>query len=240
MLQLEHRHLTNIVRANQALTCLTWAPYTPVEHQCFSTPIMAILNHTFDADIPVSMETIRESCQEKITGLGLDPATSIMLLTSVPQTYMRQACCKDEVTGLEVQVFCTSGLGNALAPGDPTTYNEEVEQSSVHMGTINIIVVINRNLTQQAMLELSQVVTMAKCQALYYFGKKSALSNRVALGTGTDCLVIAGFETHPTTLRYGGMHVKLSELVARATEKVVHSAITAQHSHLLRLQTAAK
>jgi adenosylcobinamide amidohydrolase len=113
-----------------------------------------------------------------------------------------------------VECFATVGLTNALAVGDPATYDESP-------GTINLILVIDRPLTPAALVEAAAIATEAKVRALYTAGVKSTVSDRYATGTGTDCVAIACSPGEPA-YRYCGKHTQLGALLGR----VVYEAMT--------------
>ncbi|MFH1429951.1 MAG: adenosylcobinamide amidohydrolase [Candidatus Uhrbacteria bacterium] len=230
---LRQDHRISILRPSEALACLSWAPHMPGDDKSFVTPIHAVVNYTLTDDERGDLgRGAVDFCNRVLRDEALDPRTSITLLTVVPQEQLQHCLVERESTGLEVRAFCTAGIRSAIAPGDPTLYDEEFEERTPEPGTINIITIINRQLTQSAMLELTQVITMAKCQAMYRIGAVSRLSNRIALGTGTDCIVVGGLRKCAIRLRYGGMHVKLAELTACAVDEVVTRAIEGQRAHL--------
>jgi adenosylcobinamide hydrolase len=118
---------------------------------------------------------------------------------------------------LTVECFATVGLSNALAAGDPATYEEK-------LGTINLIVAINQPLTIPAMMEAVQIVTEAKVAALFAAQIRSTVSPAFATGTGTDCVAIA-CPISNSAYRYCGKHTKLGELIGRVTTNAVSEGI---------------
>ncbi|MBI3801280.1 MAG: adenosylcobinamide amidohydrolase [Deltaproteobacteria bacterium] len=106
-----------------------------------------------------------------------------------------------------IECFATVGLSNALAVGDPATYEESP-------GTINLMLVINRPLTAAALVEAVAITTEAKVRALYAAGVKSTVSEARATGTGTDCVAIACPLGEPA-YRYCGKHTQLGALLGR-------------------------
>jgi len=109
---------------------------------------------------------------------------------------------------LLVECFATVGLSNALTVGESATYEEKP-------GTINIIVALNKSLTEAALVEAVAVITEAKTRSLFEAGVKSTRSETLATGTGTDCIAVAspqGKECY----HYCGKHTLLGELLGRA------------------------
>jgi adenosylcobinamide amidohydrolase len=127
----------------------------------------------------------------------------------------RLVCRTVQDGGLQLECFATVGLSNALAIGDPATYDEQP-------GTINLIVVVNRPLSAAALVEGVEMVTEAKVRALYAGRVKSTMSDAFATGTGTDCVVIACPIGAPA-YRYCGKHTRLGEVLGQ----VVGEAMTA-------------
>jgi adenosylcobinamide amidohydrolase len=113
-----------------------------------------------------------------------------------------------------LECFATVGLSNALAAGDPATYEERP-------GTINLIVVTTHPLTTATLVEAVEITTEAKVRALYAAGVKSTVSDTLATGTGTDCVAIACPRGEPA-YQYCGKHTQLGELLGR----VVYGAVT--------------
>jgi adenosylcobinamide amidohydrolase len=119
------------------------------------------------------------------------------------------------------ECFATVGLSNALAVGDPATYEETP-------GTINLILVINQPLTAAALVEAAAIATEAKVRALYAAGVKSIVSEAPATGTGTDCVAVACPPGEPA-YRYCGKHTQLGALLGRvACEAVTEGLRQAQ------------
>jgi len=118
---------------------------------------------------------------------------------------------------LTIECFATVGLSNALAAGDPATYEEK-------RGTINLIVAINQPLTIPAMMEAVQVVTEAKVAALFAAQVRSTVSPAFATGTGTDCVAIA-CPIASAAYRYCGKHTQLGELIGQVTTNAVGEGI---------------
>ncbi len=227
--RLERQANASIISAAEPLACCTWAPHQPKRNGL----VEAIVNRTLGENEFIDSHNLPLFCRQNLESLGLNADRSIMLLTRVSQAALRHERVENQDTGLAIDVFCTAGLGNAVAPGDPTLFDEENEEPKLVPGTINMVVLVNRNLSPSALLELTQVVTMAKCQALYGLGRKSYLSERIALGTGTDCTVLAG-RARGRQLCYGSMIVKLGELTARAAEAAVYAAARLHVRHLAR------
>jgi len=118
---------------------------------------------------------------------------------------------------LLLECFATVGLSNALAIGDPATYEETP-------GTINLIVVLNQPLTDSALIEATAMSTEAKTQALFAARVKSVRSDALATGTGTDCVAVA-CPQGATGYRYCGKHTLLGELLGRVVSEATEEGL---------------
>lgn len=118
---------------------------------------------------------------------------------------------------LLVECCATVGLSNALAVGDPATYEEQP-------GTINLIVLVSRPLTPAALVEASAIATEAKVRALYEARVQSAVSDSQATGTGTDCVAIACPLGEPA-YQYCGKHTQLGALLGQVVHKATREGL---------------
>ncbi|MGE0683850.1 MAG: adenosylcobinamide amidohydrolase [Candidatus Binatia bacterium] len=133
------------------------------------------------------------------------------LMTGVMMARLvRRIVRRDE---LLLECFATVGLSNALAVGDPATYEEKP-------GTINLIVVLNQSLTEPALVEATTIVTEAKTQALFAARVKSTMSDALATGTGTDCVAVA-CPQRASMSRYCGKHTVLGELLGQVVSEAM-------------------
>jgi len=126
-----------------------------------------------------------------------------------------------------VEVHLTSGLSNARASGDPADCSELFidAHSSFPPGTINMIIIVNLNLSFQAALELLMISSAAKASVLFSNGIKSVKTGRPAVGTGTDSTVILFPENNDWDLIFAGTHTIPGELTALAVEESLASSI---------------
>ena len=83
-----------------------------------------------------------------------------------------------------VSVLATAGVSNSITVGD------ETDLSCVGIGTINLIVLIDGNLTDGCLVETIKTITEAKTVALRELDVRSISSKRVATGTTTDAVVV--------------------------------------------------
>jgi len=137
--------------------------------------------------------------------LGLDPGKTIVFLTAVEKgKYIK---LEDE----EATVYATVGLR------PPVCIEQEELYEAPRPGTINILVVVKREITEPALLDLYRVAVEAKCLASSMLGLRCSSRSP---GTVTDAVAVAaGISPHGP--RWAGMATRLGNSVAR----LVHSAV---------------
>ena len=178
------------------------------------------------------------------------PADQIALMGTAAN--MQQLAQVEKQFGdLSVTVFATAGVkGNAQRAGDPTQWYQDVSGGVVvnravpkalvgaktkdlvidNQGTINIIVLINRELVAGAQTKISLLATEAKSAALSQLVISSKSSPFLATGTGTDQLIIASpINTDKPPLPSASGHLKLGELVGSAVREAVLEALVWQN-----------
>jgi adenosylcobinamide amidohydrolase len=139
---------------------------------------------------------------------------------------------------LEVVAICTGGVEtNAGRAGDPASYYQvdgrfemlDREAPEVSPGTINTMVLINRELEPGVMVSAVITATEAKTAALQELGVPSRYSDGLATGTGTDQIAVAARLGTGTPLFDAGKHSKLGELIGRTVHDAVRQALAAQN-----------
>ncbi|HOP09187.1 MAG TPA: adenosylcobinamide amidohydrolase, partial [Candidatus Methanofastidiosa archaeon] len=106
---------------------------------------------------------------------GVDDIVGMMTAADVKKAVVRH---QEGVT-----VVATAGVSNAASPG------EEVE--IWHNGTINIIVVVENKLKDEALANSIITITEAKTQVFNMLDIRSVNSGMPATGTTTDCVAVA-------------------------------------------------
>jgi adenosylcobinamide amidohydrolase len=197
------------VHFDQRMTCLSWAPVNGGHR----TGVRDILNCTHARNNHIPLPAFESFLRRNIRNAGCRATRTVVLSTCVPQEYLGSSASTDTTTGLHIQALCTAGLGNAVAPGDHAAYNEELCRQHAVLGTINLIVIINRALTDAALSELSSIVTLAKASVMVELDIRS-LSGCLCLATGTDGAVVCALEKHPISLCFAGLHTRLAEAVS--------------------------
>lgn len=187
---------------------LSWAPLGGG-----AVAARTILNHQVNIHEPQTLDP-EVYMANLARHLGVErPVVGLMTGVLIGRLVQRTVTYND----LTIEGFATVGLSNALAAGDPATYEE-------HVGTINLIVVVNQPLISPAMVEAMQIVTEAKTAALMAANIRSTVSDALATGTGTDCVAFA-CPAGVSAYRYCGKHTKLGELVGKIVSEVMREGI---------------
>jgi iron complex transport system ATP-binding protein len=141
----------------------------------------------------------------------------IGLLTAV---YMRKArLAFFEENDLFVGALITAGVGNATSAGITKPY-------SYQAGTINIILLLDANLTRSAMLNAFITATEAKCAVIQSRNIRTS-DGDLATGTSTDTITIATTgKGNPQ--RYAGSATVLGWLIARAVRQALSESLDAE------------
>ena len=144
---------------------------------------------------------------------GLNPDIAFMTSADISDFVYK----KETFQELEVNVLSTVGMGNALRAGDRGGYH-------LSLGTINLLVEINKPLSSGALIEAVSLGTEAKTAAVMDLNILSNVSGEKATGTGTDCMAVASHKGQ-TSLVYCGKHTKVGELIGKATYGAVFEGI---------------
>ena len=140
--------------------------------------------------------------------------------------------------GLEVTAICTGGVeGNAGRAGDPASVYE-VEGGFEPLdrigkephGTINTILLINRELSKGAMVRTIMTATEAKTAVLQELAVSSRYSEGLATGTGTDQIAVACSLDGGKPLTSAGKHSKLGELIGLSVSDAIRKTLALQNS----------
>lgn len=167
---------------------------------------------------------------------GLLPARTAILETAANMN--NAAIETGKFRDLEITVACTGGVEtNSMRAGDPAAVYEvdgrfEIidDSCSSNVGTINLIIFINRELTPAALTDCVMTATEAKAAALQELGINSRYSDSPATGTGTDQILVASQIGTGSPLGYARKHTKLGELIGKTCLKAVRETLVWQNS----------
>ncbi|XRO74908.1 adenosylcobinamide amidohydrolase [Methanocaldococcus sp. 28A] len=149
------------------------------------------------------------------------------------------AIAKEEFDEFYVIAFTTAGAKyNAIRLGDEEADYIEKDFKTYkikngklipkeEIGTVNIILITNANLTDGAMARAIITITEAKTNAFQELDIRSTKHPELqATGTGTDnVIVVGGFGRG---VNYTGGHTKIGEMIAKAVKRSVKEALIKQ------------
>ena len=121
--------------------------------------------------------------------LGLNPqeTTGLSTAASMDKAAIQRATFED----ISVTAIVTGGVEkNGCRAGDPASFHERGEKiESLAAGTINIVLLIDADLTPGALTNALVTCTEAKTAALQELMAGSNYSHGLATGSGTDGIV---------------------------------------------------
>lgn len=198
----------------------------------YRTDLKVVFNHDCNPGVGCSAEmkgkTYREHMMCTIREIGLDPEAAAGLETAASMD--NAAICTERFEKLAVTAVVTGGIEvNAGRAGDPATW---IENSAVapeyRLGTINILLCINADLSEGAMARALVTCTEAKTAAIQELMAESRSSRGLATGSGTDGTVVVADMESEMYLTDAGKHSKLGELIGRAVKPAVKKALYLQ------------
>ena len=125
-----------------------------------------------------------------------------------------------------LSVLVTAGTSFSATAGDEIASKQNSFQFK-KLGTINIIVLIDGNLTESCMVNAVSTVTEAKTVALRELDIRSHFSGDLASGTVTDSVVVACTK-RGSPIKYAGTATVLGELIGKSVRESVKKAIHKQ------------
>jgi adenosylcobinamide hydrolase len=132
----------------------------------------------------------------------------------------------EKYDGVTLTVFVTAGATVAVTAGEPAASKSNQLQK---IGTINIVVIIDGNLTDGCMVEVIKTATEAKTVALRELDIRSRFSGDLATGTLTDSVVV-GCTQKGEPIQYAGTFTILGELIGKFVREGVKIAIFKQEN----------
>lgn len=210
--------------------------------------LTAVFNHDVNPGPGMPCEycgQAEEKTRQFITDdLGLDYDSVAYMATIVS---MDNAVIKTQTYDeLTVTAIATASLEvNGGRVGEQATCYEKRGQSiSLRPGTINIMVVVNADMTPGCMARAMMTATEAKTAALQELLAGSLRSSGIATGSGTDNMMIIANAESDNLLTYAGKHGKLGELIGVTVMSAVKQSLKqhmglsekSQHSMLARLK----
>ena len=127
----------------------------------------------------------------------------------------------DSVT---LTVFVTAGATVAVTAGEPAASKSSQVPK---IGTINVIVIVDGNLTDGGMVEVVKTATEAKTVAIRELDIRSRFSGDLATGTLTDSVAV-GCTKKGEPIKYAGTFTIIGELIGKCVREGVKAAIYKQ------------
>ncbi len=112
---------------------------------------------------------------------------------------------------VKASCLATVGLGNAGTVGRGPAM-------TAPLGTINLLVHVDRPLAPGAMIEAISIATQARTAAIIDLDWR--LDGRPVTGTGTDCIVVAA--PHGEGEQFAGLHTDIGAALGQAVYDAVH------------------
>ena len=178
-----------------------------------------VINHHIDGKNALFCARPAPWLEHAATELGLRGKV-VAMATAIDMKHLVRVSMKSG--SMQVTCFATVGCGNVLSVADPASMTFEEPAPALH--TINMILVVQAGLSDEAMVESVQIVTEGRVRALYEKGIKSCQSGLPATGTGTDCVAIVSLGDRFE--RYCGKHTPLGELIGAAAYMSVAKGLT--------------
>lgn len=173
----------------------------------------AIWHKVSDRDLSPT-EDPKEYFREKLIDTGRSDSDSIGFLTSASLLDYSESV--SVLSDLWVRVVGTVGLGNAVHVAESSKFLE-------YYGTINLLVQTSVPLSLSASIEAVSVATEARTAAVLD-ARIPVEGERIATGTGTDCIGIVSPDRDRAEI-YVGKHTEIGRLIGKSVYEVVATGI---------------
>ena len=150
-----------------------------------------------------------------VAGLGLEPATTIGLITAVSMADLRYAAAARGAW--RVHTFVTAGTGNAAAAGGRFPLDEAAA------GTVNLTLLVEGCLSPAALVNAALTATEAKTAAFRAASVQTRFGE-AATGTTTDTVTVVNLAESPTS-PYAGLATIPGFLVADTVYTALFAAL---------------
>jgi adenosylcobinamide hydrolase len=153
--------------------------------------------------------------------LNIDPDTAIGIMTHADVQNVEVSCQKhNEVT---LSAFVTGGVEVASTAGELTISNPNHLKIDP-IGTINVILLVDGNLTESCMVDTIKTIIEAKTVALRELDIRSYFSGDQASGTVTDSVVVACTK-RGKPMKYAGTATVFGELVGKSVKEALKKTL---------------
>jgi adenosylcobinamide amidohydrolase len=169
-----------------------------------------------------------EMLQKKAEELKL-PSPLVGMLTAVDLRNVSTST--GVVSGKNLLVVATAGTSNATRPGEA--------QSTQGIGTINLVVVYEGDMTESCMVNVVLTVTEAKSATLRRLDIRTRKTGILATGTSTDTVAICCLGDGKP-LRYAGSATEIGNTLGRTVESSIQESLRKQEGLMSGRPMAAR
>jgi adenosylcobinamide hydrolase len=159
-----------------------------------------------------------------VVKLGLDPEKVVGMMTAADLRKVEVFDQRNQDTTLSA--FVTAGVGHSATAGEATVSKRD-SPNIKKVGTINIILLVDGNLTESCMVDAVKTATEAKTVAMRELDVRSYFSGDLASGTVTDTALVACTK-RGKPVKYAGTATVLGEMIGKAVKESVKKAIQKQ------------
>lgn len=152
-------------------------------------------------------------------GIDSDEVVGIMTNADVRNVHLSSQSHNE----IALNAFVTAGVDVAATAGEPTI-SEVNSLKNNKGGTINIILLIDGNLTKSCMVDAVKTITEAKTVTLRELDVRSYFSGDPASGTVTDSVVV-GCTKSGKPVKYAGTATVLGELIGKSIKEALKKTL---------------
>ena len=163
------------------------------------------------------------SLKKAVLQLNLSPERTVAMMTAAEMRNLGMSNRKYYNSALNV--FVTAGVDIGVTAGEATVSTGNAPLSK--LGTINIILIINGNLTDGCMVDAAKTITEAKSVALRELDVRSRFSGDPASGTMTDAVAVA-CTSRGKPIKFSGTGTAFGELIGRMVKDSLKDALEKQ------------
>lgn len=150
-----------------------------------------------------------------IIRLNIDPDNIVGLMTHADVQNVEVSTQRYQ--NMILSVFVTAGVEIAATAGELTVSLPNLQKIDP-IGTINIILIVDGNLTESCMVDVMKTIIEAKTVALRELDVRSFFSGEQASGTVTDSVVVACTK-RGSPIKYAGTGTVFGELVGKSVKE---------------------
>ena len=247
------REMASLHREERSIVCRFAQPVsvlsTSRRHGGLGHNITAAINYQIceSGQCPtckVCLEGLDDYLDQHAAQLGCDPARTVTMLTSAGMENAGWAT--ESHGGVDVLSVVTAGVStNAARAGDRATHYEGADgwhpaAEAPPAGTINLILLINHQLTLGALVKAGIMATEAKSATLQALDVRSIYSHGIATGTGTDQYVLACPQESPFVLTEAQAHVVLGQMIADTVSAALRTAVARENELTLATRRSVR